>query len=321
MKVVFLYVVLFVIGTFNGTSLAMDNIESGRFTVYFSGSSRKIAERILTVTKASYPVLKAVFNADHDLRLEIFWADRSDWPKIPQCRYKANYGMPHMAKGEDHTYAIILPAADIDMPEQLFRLVNPLLDISKLSQDDLRRLARLLSTGREVTTTELKEYLSSSEFYTDFLVEIVLVHEIMHNFCYEFGIPENYGRNGQKAWWVFEGLAQWSVLWVHRQLGNDHWAELHELLYRWMYRTGRNHQGNISPVQYENYAWFHGALVEMFVQLEGKFGRDYGPAVLSLFLDKIKGRDFLNNREVVEIFSHVSGQDLSAWFKLNWQIE
>jgi len=167
----------------------------------------------------------------------------------------------------------------------------------------------------------LLKYLSSSEFYVDFLIEIVHIHEITHDFCYEFGIPENYGRDGRKAWRLFEGLAQWSVLWVQRCLGNEQWADIHELLYGWIYKTGRKLQGNISLIQYENYAWFHGALVEMFCQLEEKFDSGYVPAVLISILEEMQDKDYLEDREAVAIFGSAAGQDLAQWFRTQWQIE
>ena len=306
--------------TFNSTGVAMDYIEHGRFKVYYSGHSREIAERLMTITEKSYPVFKDLFYADHDLRLDIFWADREDWDKIPLCRYKGNYGMPHMAKGKDHTHVVILPAANVDMPERVVRLIDPLLDMKELPDGESRKLARWLGFTQETTVENLRQYLSSSSFYVDFLVEIVHTHEIMHDFCFEFGIPENYGRDKRQAWWVFEGLAQWSVLWVQRRLGNERWAGMHELLYRWMYRTGREQQGNASPIQYRNYAWFHGALVELFCQMEEQFGRDYGPAVLRGLLKEMQGRDYFDDQEVVKIFSSEASQNLSQWFKEQWQI-
>ena len=329
----YLYVALIVIGTFifNNTGTAMESIQHKQFKVHYSGNSEKIAERLMTITKQSYPIFKDLFRAEHDLGLEIFWADSEDWDKIPLCRYKGNYGMPHMTKGKGHTHAVILPAANIDMPDRIVRLIEPLLDVEELPEGDLRNLMKWLGLGQGATGEDLKKYLPSSEFYVDFLIEIVHIHEMMHDFCFEFGIPENYGRDGRKAWWVFEGLAQWSVLWVQRRLGNERWAGIHELLYRWMYRTGRKQRGNLSPIQYENYAWFHGALLEMFCQLEEQFGREYGPAVLRLLLEKMQktthdfvlaqGRDYLSDGEVVDIFSSVAGQDLSQWFKVKWKIE
>jgi hypothetical protein len=246
-----------------------------------------------------------------------------------------------MAKGKHHIHVVILPAVNIDLPETLVGIIEPLLDMKELPENELCKLSgsrsnrakpQLLGLTQGTTKDDLRKYLSSVDFYVDFLVEIVHPHEIMHDFCYEFSIPDNYGRDGRKAWWVFEGLAQWSVLWIQRQLGNEQWAGIHELLYRWMYRTGRKQPGNVSPIQYENYAWFHGALLEMFCQLEEQFGRDYGPAVLSLLLEKIQGcgfdmsfgllnpADYLNDGEVVNIFSRVAGQDLSQWFKVQLQV-
>ncbi|MFC1713969.1 hypothetical protein ACFL6S_09880 [Candidatus Poribacteria bacterium] len=274
----------------------------------------------MDITEKSYPVFKDLFHADRDLGLEIYWADSADWSNIPLCRHKGSYGMPHMAKGEDHIHAVILPAANVDMPERLVRIIEPLLDLQEISEGDLRMLAEWLDLTHGKTSEEIREYFSSSEFYVDFLVEIVHIHEIMHDFCYEFGIPENYGRDDRKAWWVFEGLAQWSVLWVQRHLENERWVGIHELLYRWMYRTGRKQQGNISPVRYENYAWFHGALIEMSCQLEERLGQNYGPSVLRLLLERMQDHDYLNDKEVVNIFGSVAGQDLSQWFSVHWQI-
>lgn len=297
----------------------MDSIGTRQFTIYFSGDSKEVAQQILEVTQRSYPIFIELFDAKQDLRLDIFWVDRRDWSQIPQCRNK-DYGMPHMTKGENHKHYIILPAANIDEPVQLIRIIKPLLDIKKLSKDETCQLTNLLSTVEGTSISNLDQYLSSKEFYIHFLIEIVLLHEIMHDFCFEFGIPENYGKNGQKAWWLFEGLAQWSVLWVHRRLGNDHWVGLHELLYRWMYRTGQTYRGNISPINYSNYAWFHGILIEMFCQLENEFGNDYGPAILKILLKKMNSNDFLSNQEIIATFSCVANQDLSTWFKSNWKI-
>jgi hypothetical protein len=299
----------------------MKHIEDGRFRVHYSGDSRKIAERLMEITKRSYPILKDIFRADHDLGLEIYWADNADWSNIPSCRHKGNYGMPHMVEGEDHTHVVILPAANVDMPETLVQIIAPLLDARELSEGDLNTLKKWLCPASANMREDLLKYLSAPELYVDFLIEIVHIHEMTHDFCYEFGIPENYGRDERKAWWLFEGLAQWSVLWVQRRLGNERWADIHELLYRWMYRTGKNQQGNISPVQYENYAWFHGALVEMFCQLEERFGKNYGLAVLKSILEEMKDKDYLGDREIVRIFSNVTEQDLSQWFRTQWQIE
>lgn len=298
------------------TGAKMKHIEDGRFKIYYSGNSGDIAERLMHITKKSYPILKDIFRADRDLGIEIYWADSADWSNIPLCRHKGNYGIPHMVKGEDHTHVVILPAANIDMPEGLVQIIAPLLDLRELPEDDLNRLEKCFRL-----TGDLQKHLSSLEFYVDFLIEIVCIHEIMHDFCYEFGIQENYGRNKREAWWLFEGMAQCSVLWVQRRLGNEQWADIHELLYRWMYRTGRKQQGNISPVRYGNYAWFHGALVEMFCQLEERFGRNYGPTVLSSILEEMQDKDYLEDGDAVAIFSSAAGQDLAQWFSVEWQIE
>jgi hypothetical protein len=300
--------------------IAMDTLEGGRFSVHYSGESRQQAERLLGLLEKSYPVFKELFAADHDLRLVIYWADRKDRLGVPVCRNRSSYGMPHMTKGENHTHYVILPAANLDMPEALTRIIDPLLDMKRLSGDEVGALKRGLGLKPETTDAELRKHLSSAEFYVDYLVEIVFLHEVMHDFCYEFGLPENYGRDGRQAWWVFEGLAQWSVLWVQRQLGNENWAGIHELLYRWMYRTGRSDPGNVSPVQYANYAWFHGALVEMLCQLGARFGEQYGPRVLRLLLADTRERDFLDDGQSVAVFGKAAGADLSGWFREKWGI-
>ena len=193
--------------TFNSIGVTMNYIEHRQFKVYYSGQSREIAERLMNITDKSYPVFKDLFGADHDLGLEIFWADLQDWDKIPLCRHQGNYGMPHMAEGKHHTHLVILPAVNIDMPETLVGIIEPLLDMKELPENELRKLTQWLGITPGTTKEDVRKYLSSVDFYIDFLVEIVHPHEIMHDFCYEFGIPENYGRDGRKAWWVFEGFA------------------------------------------------------------------------------------------------------------------
>ncbi|MBI3919812.1 MAG: hypothetical protein HY318_00235 [Armatimonadetes bacterium] len=296
----------------------MKTLLLGLITIHYSGDSQEVARRLLTVTRKSYPVFKKLFAADHDLSLDIYWADRKDWPNVPLCRHRQNYGMPHMTQGANHSHAVILPAANLDMPEALSSIVKPLLDPRQLTAAEARNLRRWLGLKSNLSDEGLLKYLSSQKFYVDYLVEIVLVHEVMHDFCFEFGIPENYGRDGRQAWWLFEGLAQWSVLWVQRSLGNDKWAGLHELLYRWMYRTGKDDKGNVSPIEYANYAWFHGALVEMFCELEECQGKKYGPEVLRHVLQSMRGREYLTDGEVVTLFSRAAGEDLSPWFRERW---
>jgi hypothetical protein len=82
-------------------------------------------------------------------------------------------------------------------------------------------LKKWLCHVSEGNTDDLLKYLSLPEFYVDFPIEIAHIHEITHDFCHEFGIPENYGRDRRKAWWLFEGVVQWSVLWVQGNFGNE----------------------------------------------------------------------------------------------------
>ncbi|MBN1674002.1 MAG: hypothetical protein JXR37_23330 [Kiritimatiellae bacterium] len=300
----------------------METIQRGNVTVHYSGDSRHIAERLVEITEKTYPVLKTYFNAAHDLKLVIYWADRQDWSAVPPNRHRTRYGGPHMTQGENHTHYVILPAANVDRPDSLVAVIAPLLDLTELTPDETRNLKVWLGLGADAGDRRLGDYLASSDFYVDLLVDIIHVHEVMHDFCYEFGIPENHSRAGKGiAWWVFEGLAQWSVLWVNREIGKEDWADAHDLLYRWMYRTGRKRPGNLGPLQYKDYAWFHGAVIEMAHQLEARYGKDYGPKVLTLILRDIQGKDYLPDTEMVKLFSEAAGEDLGAWFKQNWGIE
>ena len=305
---------------FSIDGLSMEHVEGSQFKVYYSGKSQEIAKRILTVTEKSYPVFKKLFGTRSDVVLIIYWADKADWFEIPHCKYKSSYGMPHMTKGSNHRHYLILPAANVDLPDRLTAILEPMFDMTYLDKRDSTQLVNLLLEQSNRDRIKLREYLSSREFYIDYLINIVLIHELMHYFSIEFGFTENYGRDGRKAWWVFEGMAQWSVLWINRELGNEIWADIHQILYRWIYRSGREKEGNLSPLQYNNYAWFHGALVEMISSLEEKFDKEYGKSVLRVILHRIQGKDYLNDGEVINIFSEVSDQNLSAWFYSNWAI-
>lgn len=87
-----------------------------------------------------------------------------------------------------------------------------------------------------------------------------------------------------------------------------------------MYRAGADEAGNASPLEYANYAWFHGALVEMAVQLEERFGLEYGPRVLDALRQRMADRDYLGDEDVVAVFSAAAGEDLVPWFWEKWQI-
>jgi len=300
--------------------LSMETIESNHFKVHFSGESRNIAEELLVTAEKSYRIFKRMMDTHQDFRIEIYWANRNDWSTIPQCRYKQSYGMPHMTRGGDHTHYVILPAANIDMPDRLTEIMDPMIDTAYLDERDTSILANHLLGNSYPDRNDLRKYLSSSRFYIDYLINIVSIHEIMHNFCFESGLGENYGRDGRKAWWVFEGMAQWSVLMVQRELGNRKWADIHELLYRWIYRSGHKKEGNESLVEYGNYAWFHGSLVEMFSQLEEKYGGDFGHRVFESLLHNLQGRDYLSDRDAVRVFSKAAGEDLSGFFGKRWGI-
>ena len=300
---------------------AMDTLTDGPVIVQYSGDSRELAEELCRLALQSHAVLCELFDVPSEVRLHIYWADRMDWETIPACRHKGSYGMPHMRCGEDHTHYVILPAANIDVPQRLMETVRPVLDPAVLTPLEREEMGQLLACLPGIASgTRLEEALASPAFYTGYLTRLILVHEIMHDFCYEYGIPENYGRQGRQAWWVFEGLAQWSVLWVQRRLDNDELARLHERLYRWMYRVGADDAGNVNPLDYANYAWFHGALVEMAVQLEEHFGQGYGPRVLDALRQRMADREYLGDADVVAVFSATAGEDLIPWFGERWEI-
>ena len=80
-----------------------------------------------------------------------------------------------------------------------------------------------------------------------------------------------------------------------------------------------NERGTKMGVQ--NYAWFHGALIEMFCQLELKHGREFGSKVLAELKKNDTGKKEIPNEEIIAIISRAAGTDLGNWFEKNWGIE
>ena len=70
----------------------------------------------------------------------------------------------------------------------------------------------------------------------------------------------------------------------------------------------------------ENYAYFHGLLVEMYCQLEDEHGLDFGERFLQVLLDRTRGKPEITGGDVIELCSAAAETDLSSWFRDNWHM-
>jgi len=70
----------------------------------------------------------------------------------------------------------------------------------------------------------------------------------------------------------------------------------------------------------ENYAYFHGLLVEMYCQLEEQHGHGFGERLLKVLLARTQGRPEISDAETIALCSEAAGADLAPWFRERWQM-
>ena len=108
-------------------------------------------------------------------------------------------------------------------------------------------------------------------------------------------------------------------------------ADLFSLYYKMIYR------GGMEKVQYktitecydlgpkklgvQNYAWYHGALIEMFSQLESVHGLDFGPKILRELKKSADGKKEISNADLIAILGRAAGAKLNDYFNNEWGIK
>jgi hypothetical protein len=195
----------------------------------------------------------------------------------------------------------------VDSPDALVEIIKPLTQSGKLPAAELRDFMKLAPKGPFTDAKVFEEYLGSQEFYTPFLIDFVLPHEIMHTLCNQVGIL-------RQPVWPYEGLAQWSSdHFLHKQ-GRENERRFYFLLYRMWYLAGVDDPKNENLVKFGNYAWFHGALLTLFKQIENECGDGFFPGLIRLAESKHPGKEGLKNAEWLGLFSQVAGKDLADRF-------
>ena len=87
------------------------------------------------------------------------------------------------------------------------------------------------------------------------------------------------------------------------------------------YRTIAECNEHGTKMGVQNYAWFHGALIEMFCQLEAEHGPQFGPKVLTGLRKSAKGKKKISNGEIIAIIGSAIGTDLKDWLDKTWGIK
>jgi len=283
-------------------------------TVLHVEQSRPLAPRIVEASRASAEFLGPRYGLPPDHPVTVLWLPEANWAEHTSLPY----GFPSNSGGRE-----VLAAADVDHPEELARLVN-LLSLDQMPPEELSALARLLELPATSSPGGVERHLRSSEaFYLDFSIDFILPHEIAHAL-------NNAAGTARKPNWLHEWQAQIAAILVCRHRGHERQEQLFTQYYRLMYQQGRDKvqhrtlpeciSAGYAAMGIENYAYFHGLLVEMYCQLEAKCGRDYGERLLRVLLERTKGRPEISEAEVVELCSEAAGEDLTAWFHDRWQV-
>jgi hypothetical protein len=244
----------------------------------------------------------------------VLWLPQEHWAGHTSLPY----GFPSNSGGGE-----TLPAVDIDHPVELARLVN-LLSLEDLDREQLAHVAHLLGLPATASPDRVDRHLRSSQaFYLDFCIDFILPHEIAHAL-------NNAANTARQPGWLHEWQAQIAAILVCRRRGQERQAELFTRYYRMMYQHGQAkvpHRtlpeciaAGYTAMGIENYAYFHGLLVEMHWQLEDAYGVRFGERLLRVLRQHTKGRPAISDAEVVGLCSEAAGAGLAPWFSERWGI-
>jgi hypothetical protein len=286
--------------------LGMETLTAQNITVTFPRGCEAEAKRILESARKAQETFLPLFSTAKKLNLTVHWRTKEDWLRLSP---KSKYGMP-TAQGPD---AALLPATNVDSPDALVEIIKPLTHPEKLSPAELQDFMKLAPKGPFTDVKAFEEYLGSAEFYTPFLIDFVLPHEIMHTLCNQVGIL-------RQPVWPYEGIAQWSSDYFLRKQGREGERRFYFLLYRMWYLAGVDDPRNENLVKFGNYAWFHGALLTLFKQIEEECGDGFFPSLIKLAEERHPTKAGLKNADWLGLFNQAAGKDLGDRFKGKWAI-
>jgi DnaJ-domain-containing protein 1 len=280
-------------------------------TVIHVEQSRPVVPRIVEAARAAAEYLAPLYGLPPDQPVTVLWLPQEHWASHTSLPY----GFPSNSGGRE-----VLPAVDIDSPVELARLAN-LLSLEDLGPNELARFAQLLELPA-ASAGEVDRHLRSSEaFYLDFCIDFILPHEVAHAL-------NNAAGTARQPTWLHEWQAQIAAILVCRHRNQQRQEELFTRYYRLMYEHGQRKVQNrtlpdciaagYTAMGIENYAYFHGLLLEMYCQLEGKHGAGFGERLLGVLLRRTKGRPEISDADVIALCSEAAGTDLAPWFRQRW---
>lgn len=283
-----------------GKVRGMETISAQDVSVHFPEGCEVEAKRIVECAQKARATFMPLFRTAKAPALVIHWRTKTEWLKVNP---KGKYGMPH-PEGND---VVILPAVNLDPADALTEIIGPLTHPGKLPAEDLQAFMDWTPAGRFTDLKKFEEYLGSRSFYTDFVIDFVLPHEIMHCLCNQVKIL-------RKPVWPYEGIAQWASDYFLRQQGREKERRFYFLLYKMFYVVGKEDAKNKNLIEFGNYAWFHGALLTWFRELEEKAGNDLVPRLIRLTESRVQEKKDLAESDWFYLFKQAGAGDLSPWF-------
>lgn len=281
--------------------------------VRYPEGSFAAARQVMNVCVGTRRYLAPLFGVEDDFPITVLWLDRQWWPKATRMEFSFP---SNSSRGE------VLPAVDVDHPTGLAKLTG-LLDLAAAPGEITGPFRRLLGLYREASDEAINGVLEySPDFYLRYVINFILPHEICH-------AMNNAARTPRQPWWIHEFQAQMAAVITCRELGFEHDAQLFELYYRLMYLGGleRVEETDVltagqkgASMGIVNYAWYHGALMQMFHEIEQRSDEGFGERLLALCRDRASGRPEVNNAEFIALMSGAAGQDLSGYMAERWAL-
>lgn len=279
--------------------------------VRYPAGSFSAARQVMNVCVGARRYLAPLFGVPEDFPITVLWLNRQWWPKASRLEFSFP---SNTARGE------VLPAVDVEHPTGLARLTE-LLDLGAAPEEMVAELKKLLGLYPEATDEAILSVLRySPDFYLRYVIHFILPHEICH-------AMNNAAQTPREPWWIHEFQAQMAAVITCRELGFEDDARLFELYYRLMYLGGlervaekdvyrAGQQGTSMGIV--NYAWYHGALLQMLQEIEQRSDEGFGERLLTLCRDRARGRREVSNAEFIGLMSAAAGQDLSEYMAERW---
>jgi len=282
--------------------------------VRYPEGSFAAARQVMNVCVGTRRYLAPLFGLEDDFPITVLWLNREWWPKATRMEYS----FPTNSSGGE-----VLPAVDVEHPTGLAKLTG-LLDLAAAPEEMVATFKGLLGLYPEASDEAVIAVLDySPDFYLRYVINFILPHEICH-------AMNNAAETPRQPWWIHEFQAQMAAVITCRELGFEADARLFELYYRLMYLGGleRVEETDVFTAGQKggsmgivNYAWYHGALVQMHHEIEERSDEGFGERLLALCRDRASGRPEVSNADFIALMSEAAGQDLAGYMAEHWGLK